>query len=246
MNDASRRTMIRPIAAFAWFLFFPGVCAFAQQPTPVSGSSPSTEIVVTVKVTGNDSGKLHGLTKDDFKVTVGGKQRSILSAEELADNGLTYKASLASSNLAPLGKKKFVAILLDEDVRMAARSPLQFTALPVEASFGETKPPTDGKRTVPFRVFVPPGHIRCDEKKDNLVLVDLAYRVVDGHGREVLAKVNPLKANLNLEQRQAFMTQGLNLNREFDLPSGTYTVRFIVRDNLSGKTGSVFVPLKVE
>jgi VWFA-related protein len=132
------------------------------------------------------------------------------------------------------------------DIRMAVRSPLQFTGLPLQASFGEPQALADGKRTIPFHVFVPPGYVLCDGKKDNLVLADLAYQVVDANGKEILAKVNPQQANLKPEQRTAFMTQGLNLDRSLDLPSGTYTVRFIVRDNLSGKIGTVFAPLKVE
>ncbi|HEU0046812.1 MAG TPA: hypothetical protein VFQ43_04290 [Nitrososphaera sp.] len=132
------------------------------------------------------------------------------------------------------------------DVRMAVRSPLQFTGLPLQASFGKPEPLVDGKRTIPFHVFVPAGYIQCDEKKDNLVLADLAYHVVDANGKEILAKVDPQKVNLKPEERAVFLAQGLNLNRSFDLPSGTYTVRFIVRDNLSGKIGSVFTPLKVE
>jgi VWFA-related protein len=132
------------------------------------------------------------------------------------------------------------------DIRMGVRSPLQFTGLPLQASFGQPQPLADGKRTIPFHVFVPPGHIACDEKRDNLVLADLAYQVVDANGKEVLAKVNPQQANLKPEQRAVFLAQGLNLDRSFDLPSGTYTVRFIVRDNLGGKVGTVFAPLKVE
>src|SRR5262249_7201350 len=98
------------------------------------------------------------------------------------------------------------------DIRMAVRSPLQFTGLPVEANFGEGKPSADGKWTIPFHVLVPAGHIWCDEKKDNLVLADLAYHIVDANGKEVMAKVNPQKANLKPEERETFMAQGLNLD----------------------------------
>jgi hypothetical protein len=132
------------------------------------------------------------------------------------------------------------------DVRMAVRSPLQFTSLPVQASFGQMQPSTDGKRTVPFHVSVPANHMLCDEKKDNLVLADLAYQVVDEDGKEVMAKVNPLKANLKPEQRDDFAAKGLSLDRALELPPGAFKVRFIVRDNLSGKIGSVFIPLKVD
>jgi hypothetical protein len=35
-------------------------------------------------------------------------------------------------------------------------------------------------------------------------------------------------------------------NNYLELPSGQYTVRFLMRDNLSGKIGSVSAPLTVD
>ena len=39
---------------------------------------------------------------------------------------------------------------------------------------------------------------------------------------------------------------GLVYNNYLELPSGQYTVRFLMRDNLSGKIGSVSAPLTVD
>ncbi len=39
-------------------------------------------------------------------------------------------------------------------------------------------------------------------------------------------------------------TGGLSYNNYLELPSSQYTVRFVMRDNLSGRIGSVSAPLK--
>jgi fibronectin type 3 domain-containing protein len=44
----------------------------------------------------------------------------------------------------------------------------------------------------------------------------------------------------------AIKQQGVVYRDGFDLAPGEYTVRFVVRDDLSGRTGSVAAPLKVE
>jgi len=44
----------------------------------------------------------------------------------------------------------------------------------------------------------------------------------------------------------AIQQSGLAYNGSLDLAAGEYTVRFVVRDDQSGRTGSVAAPLKVE
>jgi fibronectin type 3 domain-containing protein len=44
----------------------------------------------------------------------------------------------------------------------------------------------------------------------------------------------------------AIREKGMAFKEALDLAPGKYTVRFVVRDNLSGRIGSVGAPLEVE
>jgi hypothetical protein len=48
------------------------------------------------------------------------------------------------------------------------------------------------------------------------------------------------------EKMSAIREKGMAFKEALDLAPGKYTVRFVVRDNLSGRIGSVGAPLEVE
>src|ERR1019366_5577576 len=55
-----------------------------------------------------------------------------------------------------------------------------------------------------------------------------------------------IENHLTPEKLSAIHQKGLVYNGALDLAPGEYTVRFVVRDDLSGRIGSVAAPLKVE
>jgi hypothetical protein len=52
--------------------------------------------------------------------------------------------------------------------------------------------------------------------------------------------------HLSPERVAAIRQKGISYSGAMDLAPGEYTVRFVVRDNISGHVGSVAAPLKVE
>ena len=54
-----------------------------------------------------------------------------------------------------------------------------------------------------------------------------------------------MKANLKEAALREAESTGVNYNNELILPAGEYSVRFVVRDNSSGRLGSVTAPLQV-
>jgi hypothetical protein len=54
-----------------------------------------------------------------------------------------------------------------------------------------------------------------------------------------------VQANLNAAALQEAETTGLNYNNDVIVPAGEYSVRFVVRDNSTGRLGSVVAPLQV-
>jgi hypothetical protein len=55
-----------------------------------------------------------------------------------------------------------------------------------------------------------------------------------------------VEAHLTAEKLSAVRQNGIAYSGALDLAPGEYTVRFVVRDDLSGRIGSVAAPLKVE
>jgi len=53
------------------------------------------------------------------------------------------------------------------------------------------------------------------------------------------------KGALTAEALTKIKAEGIFYANSFDLPPGDYQVRFVVRDNLSGRIGSVTAPLTV-
>jgi hypothetical protein len=45
---------------------------------------------------------------------------------------------------------------------------------------------------------------------------------------------------------QVLLKDGLNYGNDVIVPAGEYSVRFVVRNNIDGRMGSVSAPLKVE
>ena len=50
---------------------------------------------------------------------------------------------------------------------------------------------------------------------------------------------------LSPEQAQQAHEKGFALNNVIELPPGDYTVKFLVHDKLTGRLGSITVPLKI-
>ena len=48
-----------------------------------------------------------------------------------------------------------------------------------------------------------------------------------------------------MQAKEIIAAEGMNYSQTFEVPPGSYQVRFIVRDNLSNKIGSVIAPLQV-
>jgi len=130
------------------------------------------------------------------------------------------------------------------DIKMTLASPLDYTALPVVVGWTGSQQ-AGAKKKVAFQVTLPPSAGLVDESDRNhlnLEVVALA-RKPDGQTADQFAE--HLETNLKPEDMPALHKDGVNYNSNLQLPPGEYIVRFIVRDNLTGRIGSVRAPLKV-
>ena len=86
-----------------------------------------------------------------------------------------------------------------------------------------------------------------DESDGNHVVLDFVALAKTPEGK--LAdppKGQKIDIRFTPEKLAAIRRHGITYNDTLDLPAGNYTVRFVVRDDLTGRVGSVAAPLKVE
>ena len=129
-----------------------------------------------------------------------------------------------------------------EDTTMAILSPTDFTAVPLLVRW-VSKTPEGAKTRYKFRFNVPAAGFTID--KDNNNLIDLVFGAFAKTGKGGVAGEfeKELQGKLPEAMVQQIAQQGIMYEGEILIPAGEYTVRFMVRDNLSGRLGTVSVPV---
>jgi VWFA-related protein len=136
----------------------------------------------------------------------------------------------------------------DNDISTALQSPLDYTSLALMARWGAIEAGKEaGKKRVNFQMRLAPETVLIDGADNNHVVLEFVALAKTPEGKQadhpVGMKVeNHLTADKALEVRQ----NGVVYSGALEVAPGEYTVRFVVRDDLSGRVGSVSAPLKVE
>ncbi len=128
------------------------------------------------------------------------------------------------------------------DLALALKSPFESTAIPIAAKW-EAVLAKDVKKKVGFILRVPePGLV--DETNQNYV--DLEFVAQASRQGVVAGTVSQtFKGRVAPETLAKVKTDGVLVRNAIDLAPGDYQVHFVVRDNLSGRIGSLIVPLTV-
>jgi VWFA-related protein len=142
------------------------------------------------------------------------------------------------------------------DVDLAMESPMNFTAIPMTVRWIDNgqvptaAAPSAGlvaKRKVAFQITLPPHAATIDDiagqHKVSLNFVALARTP---QGDDAVDFVKKIDGALKPEVARQLDMGGVKFDSTVVLAPGYYNVRFIVRDNLSGKVGSVTAPLVVK
>jgi len=130
------------------------------------------------------------------------------------------------------------------DIALALSSPLDFTSVPLLARWTETTPNGDKKRAA-FELILPANAALVVESDQNHMSLDFGAAAREPAGKIVASHGRTLDAHLKPESLQQIRSDGITYKGALDLPPGQYTVRFVVRDNLSGRMGSVAASLTV-
>ncbi|MFZ1132602.1 MAG: VWA domain-containing protein [Terriglobales bacterium] len=136
----------------------------------------------------------------------------------------------------------------NNDISSALQSPLDYTSLALVARWDKVEAGKDpGKKHVNYEMHLAPDASLINDSDNNHVALEFVALAKTADGKMVDHPVGRnVEAHLTAEKLAAIRQQGVGYRGALDLAPGEYTVRFVVRDNLSGRIGSVAAPLKVE
>jgi hypothetical protein len=133
-----------------------------------------------------------------------------------------------------------------QDIQLALGSPLDFVGMQMSVTWsGIESGKSEGKTKVKFDLVLPANFASIDESDQNHMVVDIAAVARNLEGNVVADFSQRVEANLKPDGLEQIQHNGMTYRNGLQLPPGEYRVRFVVRDSLSNRMGSVVAPLKV-
>jgi VWFA-related protein len=134
------------------------------------------------------------------------------------------------------------------DLTYALTSPIEGTGVPVSVRWLETS--GDGaKRKTEFIVHVPADGLSIEasngQKRLNFDFAAAAYANNNKTGKAAVTTGRTVNPSVPDAQMASLRANGIDLKNVLELSPGQYTVRVVIRDNVTGKIGSVTAPLTV-
>lgn len=151
-----------------------------------------------------------------------------------ARSGFFATPALASAARAP-----------ETDMNQALQSPLDYTAIPLVIRWLGTEA-NGNKRKVRFELELPPNADMVAEGNSNRLSMEFAAVAHNAEGEDAGHAAQSFESRLGPEALAQVRSNGITYRNLLELAPGVYTVRFVVRDNLSGRVGSVGAPLKIQ
>jgi VWFA-related protein len=128
-------------------------------------------------------------------------------------------------------------------MEMAIASPFDSTGIGVTVNWRAISSDGD-KKKVGFALHVLPASITLEHTSDTHYDLDFFFMAIK-NGTAADSYGQTVHGTPSADTLAKLKADGLAYNNSLELPPGNYTVRFVVRDNLSGKVGSVSAPLTV-
>jgi hypothetical protein len=92
---------------------------------------------------------------------------------------------------------------------------------------------------------MPANFASVDESDQNHMVVDIAAVARNLNGDVVAELSQRIDTHLKSDGLEQIRHNGMTYRNGLQLPPGEYKVRFVVRDSLGNRTGSVAAPVKV-
>jgi VWFA-related protein len=130
------------------------------------------------------------------------------------------------------------------DMGNALHSPIEGTGVPVTVQWLGLAADGDKKKAT-FLAHMPAGSLSFDPAGRDQLNFEFAVLAYDRDGKEAGQAAQSFTKPVPEAQLASVRANGLNFRNSLELVPGQYTVRFVVRDNVTGKVGSVTAPLTV-
>jgi VWFA-related protein len=136
----------------------------------------------------------------------------------------------------------------NNDVAIALRSPLDYTSLPLAVQWNKVEPAkVPDKKHVNYRIRVGPEPELIEEADRNHVELEFVAQPQSAEAKDPDHPVGQrIDAHPTHDNLPTILQNGIVYAGALDLSPGEYTVHFVVRDDLSGRLGSVTAPLTVQ
>jgi VWFA-related protein len=131
-----------------------------------------------------------------------------------------------------------------EEISLALQSPLAYTGIPFTVAFTGNED-SAGKKKVNMTISLPGDTGVLNQATRT---VDLALSAVAKDAKDtIVGKLNQGAGGQFPPEAVAQIKElGFRLKRAIELPAGDLTIHFVIRDNQTGRIGSLVVPLKVQ
>lgn len=130
------------------------------------------------------------------------------------------------------------------DENFALMSPFDSTGVPLMVRWNDATPNSGKDRRREFAMIVPASNV-VQAADSNRVNVDFIWEATK-NGSSVVKDGHNLKGDVNTEGLARLKREGVYYKNSLKLPPGEYQVKFVVRDNLSGRVGSITTPLSIQ
>lgn len=128
------------------------------------------------------------------------------------------------------------------DIATALHSPIEDTGVPVTVQWLSVS--EDGiKKKAVFFAHMPAGSLSFDPAGRDQLNFDFVALAYDKDGKEAGQAAQSFTRAIPPDQLASVRAGGVGFRNALELPPGQYNVRFVVRDNVTGKVGSVTAPL---
>jgi VWFA-related protein len=136
-----------------------------------------------------------------------------------------------------------------DDVQTAFLAPVESTGIPLALRWtqtaGEVAPDDDHKRVATFELALLPIASTARANNANHISLHFAGIASDSDGNITARFSQSVETDLSPPEIQTVGERGFVYRGQFELSAGEYTARIAVRDNATGRIGSIIVPLVV-
>src|SRR5271157_5513188 len=132
------------------------------------------------------------------------------------------------------------------DISYALISPIDFSGLPFTVEVKQTSSATAKLATVNFELQVPPTSLMDDPSGKHHMSLEVVAAAATPKGELVDKFSKTVEGTPKPQTAESIMKHGVSYSDSLHVPAGDFTLRFVVRDNLNGRIGSVVVPFRVQ